>query len=110
MKTFDIQKSDSDYDLIRINKLEEYISIHHKGLDHLNSRRLVWPLIVQVESGFETIPIKISYFKHDDQIHQWVIETSKKEVERYLKLAIIQFTRSLNIPIICSNFKVRLIK
>ncbi|MDN5846923.1 MAG: hypothetical protein L0H53_11690 [Candidatus Nitrosocosmicus sp.] len=89
-----------------VNQLVESMLMEPKS----KHRGLYYQIIEQLKSGFEIIPIRISYFKHNDQIHQWIIETCKKEVERYLKLAIIQFAKSLNISIIQSNFKVRLIK
>lgn len=98
-----------DYDLETIKRMEDWLSVYFK-LDR-KSRKLKSPLIEQIESGLGIIEIDRSAFKKNDthtQLRRWISETCPKTVQAYLKLAIIQFARSLNVPIINPSFKVRL--
>jgi hypothetical protein len=95
------------YNKAIVKRIEEYISVQCR-LSY--QRTLYHPMIEQVKSGLGTIPIKISYFKHVDQIYQWMIETYQSEVEKYLKLAIIKFARSQNAPVVNPDFSVRLLR
>jgi hypothetical protein len=99
------QKSKKDYDPKIVKKLEECISVQYRLS---KQRQLYHPIIEQVKSGFGIIPIKISYFKYDAQLHQWIDGTCERIVEEYLKLAIIQFAESLDTRINNLKFEVRL--
>jgi hypothetical protein len=87
-----------------VNHLVIYLSMQPRS----KTRGLYYQLFDHLESGFDVIPFKISYFKYDDLIHQWIITTCKREVEGYLKCALVQFAQSQDIPIINPSFRVRL--
>ncbi len=92
-----------------IDELKMYIAVQANPPKR-SRKMLCFPIIEQLKSGIDTLVIKISFFKYDRQIHRWVIETCNKLVEKLLRVVIIQFARSFDIPIVSESFKVRLEK
>lgn len=101
-----ILRQGQDRQINVVNHLVVYLSMQPRS----KARCLYYQLFDHLESGFNVIPIKTSYFKYDIIIHQWVIETCKREVERYLEHAILQFAQSQDIAITNPSFQVRLLR